>query len=194
MLKKIYDWMGTKVHSRFATPFLAFLFFVEAIFFVPTDPILILFCLERRKKTYWYATLATIASVCGGMVAYWIGFSLWNAVGPQIINSTFVRCIMSQETFHYLCFQYDLYSHWAVLFAGFSPIPYKAATLSAGFCQISFVPFVLFSLIARGARFFLVAWIIKRWGVQIKKYIDRYFTLLVVLFLIILGVAVLICT
>jgi len=190
MLKKIYDWMGTKVHSRFATPFLAFLFFIEAIFFLPTDPILILFCLERREKAYWYATVSLIASVCGGMAAYWIGLTLWDTIGPQILHTKLVSCIISQETFEYLCFQYDQYSHWAVLIAGFSPLPYKAATLSAGFCQISFAPFVVFSVLARGARFFLVAWTIKTWGKQIKKYIDRYFNLLVVLTIVIVVAAV----
>lgn len=192
MLKKLYDWMGTKVHSKYATTFLAFLFYVEAIFFLPTDPILMLYCLERRKKSYWYATIATIASVLGGITGYLIGLFLWKTVGPQIIHSTTMAYIIKPETFHYLCCQYNIYAHWAVLIVGFSPLPYKAATLSAGFCEISFIPFVAFSIIARGARFFLVAWTLKTWGKQIKKYIDRYFNLLVGLFVIIVIAAILI--
>jgi len=186
MLKRIYDWMGTKVHSPYATPFLSFIFFIEAIFFIPVDPILALYCIEQREKSFWYATIATISSVVGGMAAYLIGFTLWQTVGPQIIHSQTVNYVLSPETFAYLCEQYQIYAHWAVLILGFSPLPYKAATLSAGFCSISFLPFVLFSVIARGARFFLVALVLNTWGVQIKKYIDRYFYLLVVLFLVII--------
>ena len=186
--------MGQKVHSKYALPFLTFLFFIEAIFFVPVDPILALFCLENRKKSYWYATLATLGSVIGGIVAYLIGLYVWNTVGPQIIHSKYVTYIIKPETFEYLCSQYNYYAHWAVLIAGFSPIPYKAATLTAGFCRISFIPFVLFSVIARGARFFLIAWVLKRWGKQIKKYIDRYFNLFVVLTIIVIGAAILFFT
>jgi len=182
--------MGQKVHSKYATPFLAFLFFIEAIFFLPIDPILALFCIERREKSYFYATIATAASVIGGITAYFIGLFLWQSIGPQIVHSQFVTYIIKPETFHYLCAQYNYYAHWAVLIAGFSPLPYKAATLTAGFCRISFIPFVLFSIVARGARFFLIAWILKRWGKQIKKYIDRYFNLFVVLTIIVIGAAI----
>ena len=185
MLKKIYDWMGTKVHSPRATFFLGFLFFIEAIFFIPVDPLLVLYCLEKREKSFWYATIATVASVAGGATAYILGFFLWHTVGPQIIHSNAVNYIVSAETFLYLCQQYKQYAHWAVLILGFSPLPYKAATLSAGFCKIPFLPFIFFSFIARGARFFLIAFILKVWGPQIKKYIDRYFYLLVVLTVVI---------
>jgi len=191
MLKRLYDWMGEKVHSPYATPFLSFLFFIEAIFFIPVDPILILYCLERPNKSLWYATVATISSVVGGITAYIIGFFLWKTVGPQIIHSRPITYLISPETFAYLCEQYEQYAHWALLVLGITPLPYKAATLSAGFCRISFLPFVLFSAIARGARFFLIALLLKRWGTQIKKYIDRYFYLLVVLTVIVIIVIVL---
>ncbi len=181
MLRKLYDWMGKKVHSPYATPFLGILFFIEAIFFLPVDPILILFCLERPKLSFKYATIATICSVLGGISGYLIGFTLWNSIGPQILQSKIISSIISPETFNYLSVQYSKYAHWAILIAGFSPIPYKAATLSAGFFNIAFTPFVLFSVIARGARFFLVAIIIRVWGTQIKQFIDQYFNLLVTL-------------
>jgi len=192
MLKKLYHWMGKKVHTPYATPFLALLFFVEAIFFVPVDPILIIFCLERPKQSLWYATVATASSVIGGIVGYMIGLALWNSAGPAILQSSFVSSIMSQKTFNYLSQQYNIYSHWAILILGFTPLPYKAATLSAGFCNIALLPFVCFSVIARGARFFLIGFTIKIWGIQIKQFIDRYFNILVTLTIVVITLLFLI--
>lgn len=182
--------MGQKVHSPYAEPFLGVLFFTEAIFFLPVDPILILYCLERPKRSFRYATIATVSSVLGGMAGYLIGFSLWQTAGPQILNSRLVSTIMSPATFASLAQKYEVYAHWAVLIAGFSPVPYKAATLSAGFCKISFLPFVFFSIIARGARFFMFAIAIVIWGPQIKKFIDRYFNFLVVLTMALIAGAI----
>lgn len=181
--------MGKKVHSPYATPFLGMLFFIEAIFFLPVDPLLMLYCLEKPQKSLWYAAVATICSVLGGITAYTIGLFLWNTVGPQILQTKIVSSIISEQTFSYLSQLYNQYAHWAILVAGFSPIPYKAATLSAGFCGVAFAPFVIFSALSRGARFFLVAAILKVCGGQIKQFIDRYFNLLVTLTLIVIGLA-----
>ena len=186
MLKRLYDRMGKKVHSRYATPFLGMLFFIEAIFFLPTDPILILFCLEKRKQALWYATVATVASVIGGIAGYYIGFFLWETIGPQILHTKLVSSILSPKTFEYLCQQYKEHAGIAILIAGFSPITYKAATISAGICKLPLLQFIFFSLIARAARFYLLAIIIRTWGKQIKQYIDRYFNLLVILTVLII--------
>jgi len=189
MLKKLYDRMGKKVHSRYATLFLGMLFFIEAIFFLPTDPLLILFCLEKRERALWYAAVATIASVLGGIAGYYIGFFLWESVGPQILHTKLVSYILSPKTFTYLCQQYKKYAGAAILVAGFSPIPYKAATISAGICKLPLLPFIFFSIIARGSRFYLLAITIRIWGEQIKQYVDRYFNLLVLLTVLIIVAA-----
>lgn len=190
MLKKLYYWMGKKVYSPYADYFLGFLFYLEAIFFVPTDPMLLFYCIERRNRAFTYALIATIASGLGGITAYWIGYTLWATMGEQIIHTNIINYILSPSMFYYIREQYRAYEFWAVLLAGFTPIPYKAATLSAGFCKLSFIPFVICSFIARGSRFFLIALIIKLWGPQVKQYIDRYFNLLLFLFImmIVLGV------
>ena len=176
-LKRLYDWFGRQVHSPYATPLLIFLFFIEAIFFVPVDPLLILYCIEDRTKAFYYATLATLASVAGGIAAYYIGYAIWESVGQWLVHALF-----TQEQFDHAVHQYKLYESWAVLIAGFTPLPYKVVTLTAGFCKLPLVPFVVYSFISRGARFFLEAGIIRIWGAQIKEYIDRYFNLLVILF------------
>jgi len=182
MLKKTYDWLGSKVHSRYADPFFCILFYLEAIVLIPVDPILILYCLENRKKSLQYAAMATFSSVLGGITGYLLGSFLWNMAGQQILHFKFVSYVLPQETFFYLKGLYHKYATWAILISGFTPIPYKAATLSAGFCKLPLVPFILFSAIARASRFFLVAGLIKIWGVQIKGFIDKYFNLLAVLF------------
>jgi len=183
-LRKIYDWMGEKVKSPHATYWLAGLFFVEAFFFIPVDPLLILFCVENNKRSLYYAGIATVSSVFGGVFGYFIGAILWNSVGQTLVN-----LVISQATFDQAIFKYKLYENWAVLIAGFTPLPYKAVTLSAGFCKLPLIPFIVFSFISRGARFFLLAGAIKIWGAHIKNFIDKYFNQLALLFMaiIVLG-------
>ena len=177
-IRAVYDWMGTKVHSPYAPLWLTSLFFIEAFcFIIPVDPLLILFCVERPQKSIFYATISTIASVTGGLFGYFIGSSLWDGLGKSL-----VQLVLTPEIFENMRLKYIAYQAWAVLIAGFSPLPYKAVTLSAGFCKLPLVPFVMYSTIARGARFFLVAGAIKLWGPRIKLFIDRYFNQLVLLF------------
>jgi len=188
MLKKLYDWLGSQVHTTYATPFFCFLFYLEAIFLVPVDPILILYCLEDRKQSLYYAALATLSSVLGGITGYMLGSYLWNIAGQQILDFKVITYILPQETFYYLKNLYHQYATWAILISGFTPIPYKAATLSAGFCKLPIIPFVFFSCLARGARFFLVAITIRIWGQSIKAFIDKYFNLLSILFITLIFV------
>ena len=184
LLRRMYDWIGTKAHSKFSTLWLGILFFVEAIFFIPVDPILILFCIEKQKTSLWYATVATISSVIGGLFGYAIGYFLWNSIGIELVT-----WIISKETFQAAVEKYTIYENWAVLIAGFTPLPYKAITLSAGFCKLPLYPFIIYTLIARGARFFLKAKSNKIWGKKIKKFIDLHFNQLVVLFTLIIIVS-----
>lgn len=181
VIRKTYDWMGNKVESKHALFWLSILFFVEAIFFLPVDPLLVLFCVQNNKKAFLYATIATISSICGGIAGYLIGSLMWQSVGIKMVS-----WIISEATFNSAVLKYKLYQNWAVLIAGFTPLPYKAITLSAGFCNLPILPFILFSLISRGARFFLIAGTIYIWGTQIKNFIDRYFNQLVLLFTVLL--------
>jgi len=175
-IRKIYDWTGRKVHSPYAIYWLSVLFFIEAIFFFPVDPLLILFCINNNKKSFYYATIATLSSVAGGICGYAIGAIMWESIGANLVT-----WIISEKTFVNAITKYKLYQNWAVFIAGFTPLPYKAITLSAGFCKLNLPSFVLFSLISRGARFFLIAATIKVWGNKIHYFIDRYFNQLVIL-------------
>jgi glycyl-tRNA synthetase len=183
-IRKLYNWMNTKVHSPYATIWLGALFFIEAIFFIPVDPLLIIYCVETRKKSLYFAGIATLCSVLGGVVGYSIGALGWKSIGMRLVG-----WFISEKTFWHVVEKYKFYQHWAVLIAGFTPLPYKAVTISAGFCQLSLIPFIICSLISRGARFFLIGGIIRIWGAEMKIFIDRYLNQLVVLFVIVLIIS-----
>lgn len=190
VFRRTYDWMGSSINSVYAEYILCFLFYLEAIFFLPTDPILIVYCLERRDRALWYATIATFGSVLGGMTSYAIGALMWDCMGEQIIHNQYVNCILSPAMFHNLSAKYQAHEWLAILIAGFTPIPYKAATLAAGFCKISFGPFVIASMIARGARFYLFAIVCKIYGEKIKDSINKYFNLLLLFAAILIIITV----
>lgn len=180
MFRKIYDWFGKISKTKYGLPILCFFFFIESIFFfIPVDPLLIIYCCEHRKKSLYFALVATISSVFGGIVAYFIGAFLWNIVGYKI-----VLYFSSMESFNKLVNIYTQYESMAVLVAALTPVPYKVVTLSAGFCQLPFIPFVFYSFIGRGIRFFAIALLIRIFGDKIKNFIDQYFNLLVALFTI----------
>lgn len=180
-IRRIYDWMGTKAHSKHGQVWLCTLFFIEASFFiVPVDPLLILFCVEHRKRSFFFATLATISSVAGGVFGYLIGYLLWDTVGIKLVNA-----LISQETFNVVVGRYKIYQAWAVLIGALTPVPYKAITISAGFCKLPIIPFIFYSIIGRGARFYLIAGAIYLWGARIKSFIDKYFNYLAIAFTII---------
>ena len=173
---------------------LCFLFYLEAIFFLPTDPMLIVYCLERQDKAYRFATIALIGSVLGGLTGYLIGYFFWDYAGEAILNSSVVQCVIPRNKFDDACSLYQKYEVAAILIAGFTPVPYKIATLTAGVCKLSIIPFIFASIIASGSRFFLLAGLIKKYGNQMREYIDRYFNVLVLLVLFIIGLSIWLCT
>lgn len=189
-LKRPYQWMGSSIDSPYADYILCFLFYLEAIFFLPTDPILILFCLARRDKALRYATIATIGSVFGGMTSYLIGATLWSYYGEQILHNSAINWILSPSRFYRLSELFKEHEWGAILTAGFTPIPYKAATLAAGFCNISFHALVIGSIISRGARFYLLAAGCIVFGERINGSIEKYFNLILLLTAVLIMVSV----
>ena len=182
--------MGASINSPYADYILGFLFYLEAIFFLPTDPILILYCLERREKAIWYATVSLIGSVLGGITSYMLGIYLWNTCGEAIIHNHWINHVLTPKMFYRLSAQYQKYEWLAVAIAGFTPVPYKAATLAAGFCKVSFIPFVLSSIVSRGARFYLLALVCKVFGEHIKDSVHKYFNLILLFAVVIIVLTV----
>lgn len=179
--------MSSQVYSPHGEKLLFGIVYLDAVCFLPADPMLIAYCLEKHKKAFHYAALATCASVIGGLTEYALGYALWHFWGENIIHSSFLSYVLKPETFYYLCDQYKAHAFLTVIIASFAPIPYKVTTLSAGFCALPLFPFALGTALGRAGRFFLYAGIIYRWGPAIKDSLDRYFNRIMLSLLVIIG-------
>lgn len=179
-VRRVYDWVLGWAESPYGGVALFVLAFIEASFFlVPPDVLLIALCVGRPRRSLYFATICTAGSVLGGISGYVIGYQLYELIGRPIIEF-----YGATDAFQRVG---DLYRANLVLAlgtAGFTPIPYKVFTIAAGAFSVPFAPFVLISAVSRGARFFLLAGLIRLWGPQIRGFIERYFNLLSVLVLI----------
>ncbi len=171
MLRRLYDWMMELAGRRGAVPALGAVSFAESSFFpIPPDIMLVPMVLADRAKAWWFATVATAASVLGGIAGYGIGFFLYETVGLPILNFYGYA-----EKFASFSSQYNEYGAWIVLFAGLTPFPYKVITIASGLTQLNFLTFMIASLVARGLRFFAVAGLLYYFGPPIRAFIERYF-------------------
>lgn len=182
LLARLYNWMKSCVHAPYAHYTLGILFYLEAVLFLPVDPLLIFYCMQRKDKAFKYALIASAASVLGGITAYVLGMTLWQLYGEQIIHSSAISHVISPATFYYISAQYQKNIWLALLLPALLPIvPYKAITLSAGFCQLSLIPFILCTCIARGGRYMLYATIVKHYPHNPKAMIKQSFSLIMTL-------------
>jgi membrane protein YqaA with SNARE-associated domain len=182
MLRSLYDWVLHWANTPHGTWALGILAFAESSFFpLPPDPLLIALALGAPHKALWYALVCTVASVAGGVLGYVIGLGFMGTVGDRIL-----KFYGAQERFESIKRLYDRYDAWAVAIAGFTPIPYKVFTITAGVFRIRFKVFLLASIIGRAGRFFLVAGLISWFGTPIREFIDEYFNLLSVGFIVLL--------
>jgi membrane protein YqaA with SNARE-associated domain len=185
MLRRLYDWVLHWADTPYGIWALFLLAFCESSFFpIPPDILLIALAVARPKKSFQYALVCSVGSVIGGCFGYLIGQQFMASIGEHIVN--FYGLGAKVEYIQALYMKYDA---WAVGIAGFTPIPYKVFTISAGAFHINFSVFILASLISRSARFFLVGGLIYVFGPGIQKFIDKYFNLLAITFtvLLILG-------
>jgi membrane protein YqaA with SNARE-associated domain len=185
-LKKLYNWVLSWAEKPSSLLFLFFLAFAESSFFpIPPDVLLIPLVLGARKKWFKIALITTVGSFLGGMFGYAIGWKLWWTLDGQFTSlaSFFYKNIpgFTKELFYKMQEQYNLHGFWIVFTAGFTPIPYKIITISAGAFKINYLVFTIASVISRGARFFLVSLLLKKFGEPIKKFIEKYFNILAVL-------------
>jgi membrane protein YqaA with SNARE-associated domain len=181
ILKRLYDWVLHWADTPYGTPALFVLAFAESSFFpVPPDVLLIALSLSIPKKAFRYAVVCTMGSVLGGMLGFYIGYAFWGLAKEIIFTYA------NQQSFDAVRDYFIRYEAWAIAAAGFTPIPYKVFTISAGFFRVDFAVFVIASLLARGARFFLVAWLFYSFGPPIKSFIERYFNILTIAFMALL--------
>lgn len=171
------------ISGRHGTWILFLIAFIESSFFpIPPDVFLIAMCVAMPARSFRYAAICSIGSVLGGAFGYGLGYWFMDGVGMSIIDwyGLTDRYAVVQQYFK----QYDV---WIVGTAGFTPIPYKLFTITAGFVQSNFVTFMLVSFVARSARFFLVAGLIWKFGPQIRNFINRYFNILSIAFVVLLA-------
>ena len=191
MLKKCYNWVLSWADSKWGTLALFILAFAESSFFpIPPDVLLIALCLGATARSFRYALICTAGSILGAMAGYAIGFFLWQTPSGEFtaIADFFFRVIpgFSPEEYHKISVLYDQYDFWIVFTAGFTPLPYKLITITSGVFDINFLMFLFASIISRGLRFFLFAWLIWRYGAPIKSFIEKYFNWLAIAFTVLL--------
>ena len=181
-LRRLYDWTLSWADRPGGTVALFLLAVAESSFFpIPPDVLLIAMVLGRRQRALWFAAVVTTGSVLGGVIGYYIGLGLFEQVGRPILEMYQVM-----DKFEWVGERYRDNLVAALGTAAFTPVPYKVFTIAAGAFAVPLVPFVVISLLGRGARFFLVSSLIFFFGPPIQRFIDRYFNLLTVVFVILL--------
>ncbi|RBP51368.1 YqaA family protein [Arenicella xantha] len=166
---KLFEPIYTKIlqwakHPH-AEQYLAGVSFAESSFFpIPVDVMLAPMVLANRAKAWRLAAITTVMSVLGGMAGYMIGRFLFDSYGEQ-----FLLFFDAHETFELIKHNYNQYGVLIILLAGFTPVPYKIFTIASGVMSIAFLPFVLLSLVGRGARFFLVAGLVRLGGDRLEE-------------------------
>ncbi|MFT5520212.1 MAG: membrane protein YqaA with SNARE-associated domain [Enterobacterales bacterium] len=168
----LYDKVLIWSRHKYAARYLVVMSFCESIFFpIPVDVMLAPMTLAKREKAWFYAAITSLASVTGGVLGYLLGYFAFESIVEPMIQAAGYT-----ERYLEVIEWFKKYGFWVVFLAGFSPIPYKIFTVSAGALHMAILPFILASTIGRSARFFLVAGLIY-WGGdtmerKLREYID----------------------
>lgn len=180
--RRLYNWVLHWAETQHSVAALFLLSFAESSFFpIPPDVLLIALVLGSAHRWLTFATLCTLGSVLGGVAGYAIGMFLMDTVGVKVIEF-----YNAQVYFDKVAVWFKEYDYWIVFVAAFTPIPYKVFTLASGAFHINLMGFVLASAIGRGARFFLVAGLLRLVGEPMRRFIDKYFDWLAMAFAVLL--------
>ncbi|CAN1723660.1 DedA family protein [Hyphomicrobium sp. 1Nfss2.1] len=181
-MRNIYDWMMRAASSKSAPYALGTVSFIESSFFpIPPDVMLIPMVLSNREKAWWYATIATVTSVFGGLLGYAIGYFAYDAIGLPILK--FYGKEHALDGFIQFVHEYGVP---AIIIKGATPIPFKVVTIAAGVAKMDLLAFVGACIVARAMRFFLVAGLLYFFGQPIKDFIERRLTLVTTVFVVVL--------
>ena len=190
-LKQMYNWVLKWAETPYGPLALFILAFVESIFFpIPPDVLLIALALGSSTKAFRFALNCTIGSVSGAFVGYAIGHFAWITTSGEFTGfaNFFFNNIpgFSVSLYNSIKALFVEWDFWIIFTAGFTPIPYKVFTITSGVFDINIIMFFIASLISRGARFFLVAFLIWKFGPSIKRFIEKYFNMLAMGFTVVL--------
>ena len=178
-VRRLYDWVLSWADTPHGLSALVVLSLIESIFFpIPPDVLLIALTLGARPRWFRFALACTLASVAGGVIGYYLGATAWAQ-----LSQTFYDYVpgFTEAKFTRIKALYETYDFWIVFTAGFTPIPFKVITISAGACEINFGIFMIASMLSRGARFFLVAKLLHRYGEPMRAFIEERFNQLTLL-------------
>lgn len=182
MLRRLYDWTMALARTRHAERSLAGISFAESSFFpIPPDVLLIPMVLAEPRKWIRFALVCTVASVLGALLGYFIGAVLFDTIGQRVIS--FYR---ADDAFRSIQQWYDDWGAWGILFGAVTPFPYKILTIFSGFAGFNLLTLVVVSIIGRGFRFFVVAWLLQKFGEPIRLFIEKHLSLLFTLFMVLL--------
>ncbi len=183
VIRRLYDRCMEWISGPYGEWILLLIAFAESSFFpIPPDVFLIAMCVTMPTRAFRYAVVCSLGSVLGGALGYGLGFCFMDSIGMSIIHWYGLT-----EKYHLVQQYFKEYDVWIVGTAGFTPIPYKLFTITAGFAHTNFFTFMIVSLLSRSARFFLVAGLIWKFGPRIQRFIDRYFNILSIVFVILLA-------
>jgi len=170
MLRRLYDWTMDLATRPYALWALAIIAFVESsVFPIPPDLLLAPMVLAAREKAWKYSIVCTVSSVLGGIAGYAVGYFLFDSFGQPILD--FYGMMDHFESFKQ---SYNEWGAWIVAGAGMTPFPYKVITITSGVTQLNFGVFMIASILARGARFFLVAGLLWKFGPPIRDFVEKY--------------------
>ncbi|MCP5088108.1 MAG: DedA family protein [Rhodobacteraceae bacterium] len=182
MIRRLYDWTLSLAATRYALWALACVAFVESsVFPIPPDILLIPLIIAAPNRAFLIAGICTVASVLGGGLGYYIGAELFDSVAQPVLE--FYDKMADFEVFKE---RFNAQGHWAVLFAGVTPFPYKVITITSGATDLPFWNFMFWSVIARGLRFFVVAALLWKFGAPIREFIERRLGLMFTVFMVLL--------
>ena len=189
-VRRLYDWVLGWADSPYGALALFFLAFVESMVFpVPPDALLIALVLGSRRRAFYFAAICALGSLLGGAAGYALGHYAWlTDEGFTSLALFFFDSIpgFSEALYHEVGQQFESWGFEIIFAAGFTPIPYKVFTIAAGAFDVSFWLFMGASFVSRTARFVAVAALIWWFGEPVKRFIDRYFNLLAVVFTVLL--------
>lgn len=184
-VRKFYDYLIRQSEGPYASIVLFIVAFAESSFFpVPPDVMLLPMALACREKAYKYAFICTAGSVIGGLFGYAIGAFFYATLGQWIIDTYHLA-----DAFQRFHDEFNKWGIWIIIGKGFTPIPFKLVTIASGLAGLNIVAFVLSSIVTRAGRFYLVAFLAKRFGLPIKTFIEKHlpWVLLGILALIVFG-------
>ncbi|QIE42061.1 YqaA family protein [Meridianimarinicoccus aquatilis] len=182
MIRGLYNWTMSLADSRYALVALAVVAFVESsVFPIPPDILMIPMILAAPRRAFLIAAIATVSSVLGGLMGYYIGYGLFDTVGRPVLEF-----YGKDKYFDEFALRYNEWGAWAVLIAGVTPFPYKVITILSGSTALSLPVFIFASIVARALRFFVVATLLWKFGEPIRDFIEKRLGLMFILFVIIL--------